>query len=167
MNRVRDEGLKPGHTRQLFETVALGPPENAIGFVLWRLMHRYQREADRALRPLDLTHMQFMALIMVAWLVRSEQKVRQNEVARQAAIHPMQVSQVLKTLERKGLIQRRVDPADVRAKLVMITADGIQVLGNALPLVIEVQRELFGEEGRPDGYLLAKLLSLDRGGSQF
>jgi hypothetical protein len=30
----------------LFATSSLGAPENAVGFVLWRVMHRYQRAAD-------------------------------------------------------------------------------------------------------------------------
>ena len=52
--------------RQMFETVSLGAPENAIGFVLWRITVRYQREMDRALSVLDLTHLQFVSLALAA-----------------------------------------------------------------------------------------------------
>ncbi len=38
---------------QLFETVSLGAPQNAVGFVMWRVVHRYQREVEQALRALD------------------------------------------------------------------------------------------------------------------
>ncbi len=34
---------------ELFRTASLGAPENAIGFVLWRVVNRYMREVDRSL----------------------------------------------------------------------------------------------------------------------
>lgn len=145
---------------ELFAKVALGPPESAVGFVLWRLVHRYQRAADRALLRVDLTHLQFMTLIMVAWLARPGKAVTQVEVARSGDIHPMQVSQVLKTLETKGMIARRRSATDVRAKHVEVTAAGITALRRALPPVIDVQERLFGEGGRPGGHLLTLLLRL-------
>ena len=37
---------------ELFETASLGGPERAVGFVIWRVMHRYVRAADRAPRRL-------------------------------------------------------------------------------------------------------------------
>jgi DNA-binding MarR family transcriptional regulator len=152
----------PRAIQELFSKHALGPPENAVGFVLWRLVHAYQREADRALAPVDLTHLQFMTLIMAAWLARAGEAVTQAEISRSGDIHPMQVSQVLKTLEAKGMVARRRNPSDIRAKHVEVTADGLQALREALPLAIEVQVRLFGEEGRPGGSLLAALLRLDR-----
>ena len=145
---------------KLFANVALGPPENAVGFVLWRLVHTYQREADRALVPLDLTHLQFMTLIMIAWLARSGDAVMQAEVARSGDIHPMQVSQILKTLEAKGMVARRRSATDVRAKHVELTSAGLMTLRRALPVVIKVQERLFGESGKPGGDLLAMLLRL-------
>lgn len=44
---------------EFFKTASLGAPENAIGFVLWRVVNRYLREIDRALAAagLDLTHL--------------------------------------------------------------------------------------------------------------
>ncbi|SEU36032.1 MarR family winged helix-turn-helix transcriptional regulator [Stigmatella erecta] len=152
----------PRAIQELFSKYALGPPENAVGFVLWRLVHQYQREADRALAPVDLTHLQFMTLIMAAWLARSGEAVTQAGISRSGDIHPMQVSQVLKTLEAKGMVARRRNPSDIRAKHVEVTAAGLAALRSALPLAIEVQQRLFGEEGRPGGSLLAALLRLDR-----
>ena len=144
----------------LFATLSLGAPENAVGFVLWRLSHRFQREADRALLRIDLTHLQFTTLTMTAWLGRSGEKVPQAEIARFCDIHPMQVSLMLKALESKGLIIRERDPAHVRAKRVAVTPAGVAALRHALPLMIELQLRLFGEEGRPGGRVLAELLML-------
>ncbi len=145
----------------LFETASLGAPENAIGFVLWRVVHRYQREIDRALAALDLTHLQFTTLAMAAWLGRVGETVTQSKIARSSDIQPMQVSHMLKTLESKGMIARPRSSADVRANSVQVTAAGLKLLGKALPVVIEVQRRLFGEEGNVGGSLLTALLRLD------
>ena len=150
------------HTIQkLFESVSLGAPENAVGFVLWRLVARYQREMDRALAPLDLTNLQFVTLALTAWSGRSGEIVNQIELTRFGGIHPMQVSHMMKTLESKEFILRKRSTSDVRAKHVEITRKGIKVLRKALPRVIEVQQRLFGEEGKPGGAFLNTLLKLD------
>lgn len=145
----------------LFATVSLGAPENAVGFVLWRLVHRYQREIDRALVGLDLTHLQFTTLTLVAWLARSGEPATQSELARFGDIHPMQVSHMLKALDAKGLVVRTPSLTNALAKSVEITPVGLSALRQALPLAIDVQRRLFGDEGRPGGRLLTALLRVE------
>lgn len=157
--------MKPNsHTiASMFEDVSLGAPERAIGFVMWRIVHRYQREVDQALRALDLTHLQFVMLTLAAWQARLGEPATQAELARFGGIHPMQVSNVLKALEQKRLIHRIPAPANALAKCVEITVAGLSSLKQALPIVIDVQKRLFGGEGRPGGSLLTALLQIDRG----
>jgi DNA-binding MarR family transcriptional regulator len=145
----------------LFETVSLGGPERAVGFVIWRVMHRYVRAADRALTGLGLTHLQFQTLALAAWLGRSGVPVTQVDVARAGDIAPMQVSHMMKTLAAKDWIGRPRSTSDVRAKNVEVTTAGVAVLRRALPVMIEVQREVFGAAGEPGGILLNSLLQLD------
>lgn len=147
--------------QNLFATVSLGAPENAVGFVLWRIMHRYQRAIDRALAPADLTHLQFTALAMAGWLARSGMSATQTALAKAGDIHPMQVSQVLKVLEAKGLLTRVRDPADVRAKRLQVTSTGVNVLRVTMPLVIAVQHRMFGAAGLEGGSLLTALQRLE------
>ena len=146
---------------RLFETVSLGSPQNAVGFVLWRVVHRYQREIDQRLAPIDLTHLQFTTLILVAWLGQRGDPVNQSLLARFGEIQPMQVSHMLKTLEAKGMVARARSAADVRAKDIAVTAAGLKALRRALPVVIEVQQRLFGDDGKPGGALLGALLRAD------
>src|SRR5271163_1943148 len=119
----------------LFANISLGAPDNAIGYVLWRLAHRFQREADRVLAPIEVTHLQFTILAQTAWLGRLGKAVPQAEIARFGDMHPMQVSLMLKVLERKGLITRERDTSHVRAKKVVVTASGISALRRALPVM--------------------------------
>ena len=150
---------------ELFRTASLGAPESAIGFVIWRVVNRYMREVDRSLAAagVDLTHLQFETLIQAAWLGRSGDAPTQAELARFGGIQPMQVSHMLKTLEGKGLVARPRDPSDVRTKRVEVTSAGLEVLRRAKPVVIDVQRRLFGEEGAPGGRLLISLLRVCAG----
>jgi len=124
-------------------------------------MHRYQREVDLALRPLDLTHLQFVTLTLAAWMARGGEAATQSELARFGDIHPMQVSNVIKALEQKLMIKRAPAPGNALAKQVSITASGMTSLRAALPAVIEVQGRLFGDAGRKGGRLLDVLVEID------
>jgi DNA-binding MarR family transcriptional regulator len=146
----------------MFDDISLGAPENAVGFVLWRIVAHYQREVDRALLTSNLTNLQFITLALVAWFGREDEPVTQIELARSAGIHPMQVSQTLKALETKKMIARQTSKPDTRAKRVSITSAGFETLQGALPKVIDVQDRLFGEAGRPGGSLLKVLLRIDK-----
>ena len=118
----------------LFATATLGSPERAVGFVLWRVLHRYVREADRVLADFDLTHLQFQTLALAAWLGRSGEPVTQVDLARAGDIGTMQVSQMMKALESKGWVKRVRSPSDFRAKNVVLSQEGIAVLHRAFPL---------------------------------
>ena len=144
----------------LFSEVSLGAPEAAVGFVLWRVMHRYQRAVDRALGPLDLTHLQFITLAITGWLAR-EAAPTQAEIARGAEMHPMQVSLMLKPLEAKGMLRRHASTRRANAKEVRLTQIGMDALRTALPLVIAVQRHMFGHESAGGGRLLGLLLHVE------
>jgi DNA-binding MarR family transcriptional regulator len=146
---------------ELFATASLGAPEKAVGFVLWRVLHRYLREVDRALAPLDLTHLQFTTLTMAGWLARSGEPVTQNQLARSGDIHPMQVSLMLKALQAKALITRTRSTTDPRAKNIELTEVGVAALRAALPVVIGVQERIFGAGGQPGGDRLRALLAVE------
>ena len=147
---------------EMFETVSLGSPQNAVGFVLWRVMHRFQREADRVLKPHDLTHLQFTTLALAAWMSRDNRPVTQSELARFGDIHPMQVSNVIKALDGKAMVARTRAPGNALAKHVAITETGLNALRVTLPLMIELQQAMFGAEGTPGGGLLETLVRISQ-----
>jgi DNA-binding MarR family transcriptional regulator len=142
---------------EFFTTTTLGSPDAAVGFVLWRLVHRFQREMNRELTPLDLTHLQFTVLALVAWSNRNG-TATQAKLARDYDVEPMQMSQMMKVLEAKGLILRRAPDINQRLKCAEITAKGLNVLGKAMPIAVDIQRRMFGAEGQPGGKLHKMLL---------
>jgi MarR family transcriptional regulator, organic hydroperoxide resistance regulator len=136
---------------------SLGSPDRAVGFVLWRVLHRYVREAERVLSGTGLTHLQFQTLALAAWLGRDGEPVTQSELAKSGDIGAMQVSHMMKALEDKGWITRVRSTTDPRAKNVEVTKTGVAVLRKAFPPMIALQREMFGADGAPGGPLLDAL----------
>jgi DNA-binding MarR family transcriptional regulator len=90
-----------------------------------------------ALRPLGLTHVQFVLLACIWSLDHKSDVPNQMTLARQAGTDVKMSSHVLRTLETKGLLQRQVDPHGGRARQLCITPSGTELARRA---IIEVER---------------------------
>jgi DNA-binding MarR family transcriptional regulator len=134
-------------------------PDESPGFLLWHVTLRWQRDMAAALAPLDLTHVQFVLLASTWWLNSQDQHPNQLAVARQAGTDVKMTSQVLRTLEAKGLIRREVDTADTRAKLLRVTDPGADLAVRAIAAVEAADAAFF--RATPDlGALVALLWPL-------
>jgi DNA-binding MarR family transcriptional regulator len=119
-------------------------PGDQPGFLLWRVTLRWQREIAAVLAPLDLTHVQFVLLACTYWLNHQGLTPNQATVAEQAGTDVKMTSQVIRTLEAKGLITREVDPADSRARRLRVTAAGADLAPRAMTAVEAADAEFFG-----------------------
>ncbi len=122
--------------------MALSPGESP-GFLLWHATLRWQRGIAAALAPLDLTHVQFVLLSCTWWLNGQGEHPNQLAVARQAGTDVKMTSQVLRTLETKGLVQREVDPADTRARRLRVTDAGAELAPRAIAAVELADAQFF------------------------
>ena len=120
-------------------------PEQSPGFLLWQISTQWRRQIETALSALGLTHTQFVLLASVGWLVKEGNAVSQVEVARHCKTDITMTSQVLRTLEKKGYIERSHRQGNERSKFSSITEAGRQLIEEALPLVETVDREFFGK----------------------
>lgn len=136
-------------------------PRESPGFLLWLVTNSWQRRLRAALHPLDLTHVQFVLLASLAWLSREGGAVTQARLAQQARTGVMMTSQVVRALERKGLLLRAADPADHRARGLQITPRGLQLVNKALRLVERADAKFFGAAGEdlPGLVTLLRILS--------
>src|SRR5436190_947140 len=98
--------------------------DNSPGFSLWQVSSIWQRQINAGLRPLDLTHAQFVLLASLMWLVVENKPLTQVELASHAKTDIMMTSNVLRTLESKGWVVRNAHPTDTRAKSLAITKQG-------------------------------------------
>jgi DNA-binding MarR family transcriptional regulator len=110
-------------------------PQDSKGFLLWQVVHSWQRQVEAALAEIDITHLQFVLLAGIGWLTRNGDLLTQVRLAEFCKIDVMQISQVARKLEVKELIQRSAHPTDTRAKVLNLTSSGVAILVQALPLV--------------------------------
>jgi DNA-binding MarR family transcriptional regulator len=120
-------------------------PNDSPGFLLWHATLRWQRGIAQALAPLDLTHVQFVLLACTWWLNEQGEEPTQIALAAQAGTDIKMTSQVVRSLERKGLIQREVDAADTRARRLRVTRTGAQLAPRAIAVVEQVDADFFAE----------------------
>lgn len=119
-------------------TDASGSP----GLLLWQVTNTWQAAQRAALRPFDLTHVQFVLLASLTWL-HTDAPVTQRDLANHAHTDPMMTSQVLRTLETKGLIARAPHPTDARARHLTVTPEGSALANAANSAVEDVDRTFF------------------------
>ena len=138
--------------------MTLGPGDSP-GFLLWHTTLRWQRDVAAALGPLDLTHVQFVLLACAWWLNGQGQRPNQLALARQAGTDVKMTSQVVRTLESKGLIAREVDPDDTRAKRLHVTEAGAELAPRAIAAVESVDARFFQPVARDDALALLRTLA--------
>jgi len=137
-------------------------PGDHPGFLLWRVTLRWQREVAAVLAPLDLTHVQFVLLACTYWLNEQGLVPNQATVAEQAGTDVKMTSQVIRTLETKGLITREVDPADSRARRLRVTSAGADLAPRAMAAVEATDAAFFDPVSSADAIsMLTKLARID------
>src|SRR5881397_1928436 len=110
-------------------------PNDSPGFLLWHATLRWQRGISRALAPLDLTHVQFVLLACTWWLNQQGEQPSQVTLAQFAGTDVKMTSQVIRGLERKGLVEREVDASDTRARRLRVTRQGARLAPRAIAAV--------------------------------
>ena len=85
---------------------------------------RLRETSHEALAPWDITPSAFRALRILG----RDGAMRLSELSEHLRIAPRSVTEVVDTLESRGLAKRRPDPADRRATLAELTEHGSSVL---------------------------------------
>jgi DNA-binding MarR family transcriptional regulator len=139
-------------------------PSESPGFLLWHATLRWQRGVAAALVPLDLTHVQFVLLACTWWLNEQGERPTQVRLAAQAGTDVKMTSQVVRSLEQKGLLRREVDASDTRARRLRVTARGARLAPRAIEAVEAVDAEFFAELPRTQAVdVLSRLARFDTG----
>lgn len=115
------------------------------GYLVWQASMRWQREIAAALKPLGLTHVQFVVLASAMALGGEGRPPNQRQVAERAGTDVMMTSQILRVLEDRGLLNRLLDAADSRVRRVRLSSNGRRALAKAIVAVENVDRALFSD----------------------
>jgi DNA-binding MarR family transcriptional regulator len=114
------------------------------GFLFIRAYNNWYTQIQKALRPINLTHPQFIILTVTAYLQNRGENPTQKMIADHSAIDVMTTSQILKLLEKKQYIQRKQHPTDTRAKIILLLDAGQKKVNQALPLIENIDDIYFG-----------------------
>lgn len=140
-----------------FNEISIHPSaEESPGFLLWRVSTLWRRAIEAVLKPLGLTHPQFVVLATTAWLTRMGEKVNQVEIGKQAALDPNTTSQILRGLQAKGLVERS-HITNERSKHPMLTSVGAEILAKAMHAVESADADFFASVDIKESKILKTL----------
>lgn len=134
-------------------------PQDSPGLLLWQATLAWQRRIAAVLVPFDLTHVQFVLLAVTWWANTHDQAPSQGEAAGLAGADVKMTSQVVRTLERKGLLTRRIDEADTRARRLRVTEAGAALAPRAIEAVEQADAAFFSVVDRSDALRVLRALA--------
>jgi DNA-binding MarR family transcriptional regulator len=138
--------------------------ERSPGLALWQVTNRWQAAMRGALEPHGLTHVQYVLLASLVWLQQHDPDAltTQAQLAEFAATDVMMTSQVVRTLQAKGLLSREAHPQDGRARALRPTPAGVRVARDATADVEDADASFFAP--LDDGAAFLSELARLRGG---
>lgn len=124
-------------------------------YLVGRFNHGVRRELQRRLAPPELSVSELSALSALL----HPPGVSSAQLARQSLISAPEMNDVISRLERRGLIQRRIDPALGRRVLSGLTPAGHGVLRRVTPIVEAVETELLQDVPEPEREIVLRGLA--------
>lgn len=130
-------------------------PQRHLGYLIRRAQQLHVATWARVVST-DITSVQYSILAVVARLGEASQR----ELCDEADLDRSTVADLVARMERRGLVDRKRDPADARRNAVTLTEHGRSEFQRLRPLVEEVQRELVAALSEQDAAELRRILAL-------
>lgn len=115
-------------------------------FAISRAARRFEALASRALAGDDLSFLEGLAL--AALFFEAPKMVKPSQLAETFGTTRGNVSHCISSLEAKGLLQRKIDPADARAFLLALKPQGKRAALRVIGAFDKLQKEFEGEIGK-------------------
>lgn len=132
--------------------------EDSPGFLLWKAANLLQRSHADTLKELGLTPAQFSMMTCLVFLAQ-DGDVTSARISKHAGLDKMMVSDLVKTLLRKKLIETKPNPADGRSFFINPTSYGVKITNGAIKKIEKIDEEFFRPVKNRAGFL-APLLAL-------
>jgi MarR family transcriptional regulator for hemolysin len=104
---------------------SLQPRRDSLASLIARVARQWRRAVDRRLQPFGLTEATWLPLIHIA---RSPTPMRQKDLSASLVLDGSSVVRLLDALEAAGLIERREEDGDRRAKTIVLTTQGLSII---------------------------------------
>lgn len=119
------------------------------------LTHASRTKLDDALRCLDLTSFHYTLLSVLA----HNDNLSSSRLSKRFHVTPQTMGEVILLLEKKGLIERREDPANRKALLLSLTKFGQTTCTEGDAVVKKIERTIFGNLSSAEMKFLRSILS--------
>jgi MarR family transcriptional regulator, transcriptional regulator for hemolysin len=116
-------------------------PRTGFGALVSQTARRWRRAVNQKLQPFGLTEATWLPLIRLA---RAPKPMRQKELAASLSLDNSSVVRLLDGLETAGLIERRDDAEDRRAKAIVLTAAGRKTVDRVEKVAREIRDDALG-----------------------
>jgi MarR family transcriptional regulator for hemolysin len=137
------------------------PRQIDFGFDVARLARRLRQAVDAELRAFGLTEATWRPL---AYVGRLGGGVRQKELATALSLEGPSLVRLLDSLERRGLIERREDESDRRARGIHLTRAGRDLAVRVAKVGSEIQSRLLAKVPAADLEICQRVLAtIERG----
>ena len=120
--------------------------ERNFGFLLKEVSRRYVNRFEIRAAEIPVTLAQAKALVRL----QKNEGVSQARLAELAEVDPMTMVRILDRMEAEGLLERRPDPTDRRARCLYLTAKARPILGEIWRLCDEIRAEMFAGVSRAE-----------------
>lgn len=130
-------------------------PFRSVGFTISTTGYAIARRFREALAPLGLEPREFALLRSLAGL----EGVTQQAIAEQMGVAPSRMVAFVDSLEERGLLERRQNPDDRRARALYLTTPGRELLGRAFAVAADQEQALTGDLSSEERQQLLELLS--------
>jgi len=115
-------------------------------FAVNRAARRFEALASRVLAADSLGFLE--ALVLAALFFEAPRQVKPSQLAETFATTRGNLSHCLSSLEAKGLLQRKIDPGDARAYLLMLKPQGKRSALRVIAALDRMQKEFESEIGK-------------------
>ena len=127
--------------------VPVGPPDKwGMVYLLARIFYAMRQKSEDALRPHNLTPMQFTILSSL----RRWHGLSSAELSRRFGVTPQTMGEMIGNLERRALVVRVQDPSNRRALRLSLTAPGERMLDACETAMQSVEAHMFEDMSTRD-----------------
>jgi MarR family transcriptional regulator, transcriptional regulator for hemolysin len=130
---------------------------DAFASLIARVARQWRRAVDRRLQPFGLTEATWLPLLHI---VRAATPMRQKDLSASLVLDGSSVVRLLDALESAGLIERREENADRRAKIIGLTERGLAIIDQVEAASRDVRAAVL--TGLSDDEIAAATRALDR-----
>jgi DNA-binding MarR family transcriptional regulator len=116
-------------------------------FYLMKVVHRWQKQVREQLVDYDITSTQFTLLTSLMVMTKDGKVTTQADLSNFLKVDKMMVSDVLRTLEKKGYIVRESHPTDRRARSLVVTKKGLDLIEVTMKSAVSFDERFFAPLG--------------------